>query len=114
MINIMNLLQFSNHENGEIAARIPVWLFKISFCTGTLLLVLGMLFRKCDPIILIGFFYTIIAFAVNAIAFVVLIILSFVFRTHSYKIRFNTALLLVNIPIAVLYVSIISGIAIFN
>lgn len=110
----MNLFQFSSPENGEIAAKIPIWLFKISFCTGTLLLVLGMLFRKCDPIFLIGFFYTIIAFAVNAIAFVILMILSFVFTSHSYKIRFNTALLLVNIPVAVLYVSIISGIPIFN
>ena len=110
----MNLLQITKPENGEIAARIPIWFFKISFCTGTLLLVLGMLFRKCDPIFLIGFFYTIIAFAINAIAFVILMILSFVFTTHGYEIRFNTMLLLVNIPIAILYVSILSGIPIFN
>lgn len=99
----MNLLQITKPENGEIAAKIPIWLFKTSFGVGTLLCVLGLAFPNCELLIIGGFFYTIIAFIINAIVFFALMISCFVFIGHGNEIMLNTLLLLVNIPITILY-----------
>lgn len=103
----MNILQITKEENGEIAARIPICLFNISLGIGTVFLFLGLAFPDCESIIISGFIYLIISFVINAIAFVSLMVLSFVFTTHSNAIRANTLLLLINIPIAILYIYLV-------
>lgn len=111
----MNLLQIARDEYGELVSRIPIWLFNITFGIGTLLLILGLSFHDYEPILMTGFFYILIAFVINAVVFVLLMTLSFVFTSHSNAIRANTLLLLLNIPVAILYFFIIiSGINLFK
>lgn len=109
----MNISQLKEKEHGEIAARVPVWLFFISLGIGTVLLIGGVLFPGIDLLFMIGFFYTLTAVTINAIAFVALMFLSFVYTCHANQIRINTMLLLVNIPIAILYIYILFS-GIFN
>jgi len=104
---MMNLLQIARDEYGEFVSRIPIWLFNITFGIGTLILVLALVSSGCDAILIIGSFYTLIALIINAVAFVLLMILSFAFTSHSNVIRLNTLLLLINIPVAILYIFII-------
>lgn len=109
----MDISQLKEKEYGELAARIPVWLFFISLGIGTILLIGGILFPRMDMLFIVGFFYTLTAVTINAIAFVALMYLSFVYTGHTNQIRINTMLLLLNIPIAILYMFILFS-GIFN
>ena len=63
----MNISQLKEKEHGELAARVPVWLFFISLGIGTILLIGGILFPGMDFIFMIGFFYTLTAVTIKAI-----------------------------------------------
>ncbi|PZR11270.1 MAG: hypothetical protein DI539_20750 [Flavobacterium psychrophilum] len=89
--------------------RLPVWLFGISFTLGTLLLLLNLFgdsdFREISFVL--GFLYTATAIFINASIFTALIICSYIFKEDQNIIAQQAAILLINIPIAILYAYIV-------
>jgi hypothetical protein len=85
--------------------KLPIWLFSISFVTGTVILLLnlfgdGELRELTFPI---GLLYVLTAVFTNASVFAALVICSFIFKEYQNKILQQACILLVNIPVAILY-----------
>jgi hypothetical protein len=77
-----------------------------SFIIGTLLLVLQLTFPRID-LILTGIIYIGIAFVLNAIVLVNLVLLWFTQKNHQEYYTIKILILLANIPIALVYFKII-------
>ena len=88
--------------------NIPIWIFLISFSGGTFLFLLYLAGNN-DSIFMAGVFYLAAAFIINAIAFVAMVISIFFYYDYWQIILLRAALLLVNIPIALLYLFILLG-----
>jgi hypothetical protein len=84
----------------------PVWTFGISFTLGTILLLLHMIGQD-EGLLVIGLLYVVAAFVVNLIVLLVLVALSFIHRAYQNVILQNAALILLNIPIAIVYIIIV-------
>jgi len=85
----------------------PVQLFKISFIIGTLLLFLFMGFKEMG-IALVGFYYLLLAIAINLLALAVFVVFSFIELKYQKLILLRASIMLINIPIAYLYYYIFS------
>ncbi len=85
----------------------PIQSFKICFIIGTLLLAFFALTENIS-IAIIGFIFLVIAVVCNLILFCIQIINSFVYRKYQKQILLHTAVMLINIPIAVLYFYIVN------
>ncbi|OIQ20154.1 MAG: hypothetical protein BM557_05655 [Flavobacterium sp. MedPE-SWcel] len=99
-----------NHDSlheVEILKQLPVWFFSISFITGTILLLLHLIIPKNFGYIEFGIVYTFIAFAINSLLLIGLIITSFYYKKHQKTILIRGTLLLLNIPIALIYLFIV-------
>ena len=82
-------------------------LMLLSLTLGTILMLLHLLFPKNELIIIIGYFYVLIALFVNLFAAAILVIKLF-FNSHEYQIYIIRILILFsNVPIAALYLFII-------
>jgi hypothetical protein len=77
-----------------------------SFLIGTLLLFLQLAFPRID-LILTGIIYLGIAFIINSILVINLIILWFTQKNHQEYYTIKILILLANIPIALVYLQII-------
>lgn len=74
----------------------------LSFLIGSILLILYIYF-KSQQLITIGIYYIIIAFWINIILLVVLIIASIINSFHRKNLLKTCGIVLLNIPIAILY-----------
>lgn len=86
--------------------KLPVWLFSISFGIGTLILLFHF-FGNRDISYAIGFLFIMIAVFTNAAVFAALVICSFIFKEYQGRILQQACILLINIPVAVLYVYLV-------
>lgn len=77
-----------------------------AFLIGTLLLILHLLFRS-GIVIEIGLIYVSLAFIMNLIMLINLIILCFTQKNHQEYFTIKILILLANIPIAFVYLKII-------
>ena len=77
--------------------------FTLSFSIGTILFLIERTTYSSHNLLLIGLFYTITAFCVNAFIFVGLIIMSIIKKDSS--IFFNACIMLINIPITLIYIN---------
>ena len=92
--------------------QLPMVVALVSFVLGTVLFILYWIMpynqitigQESFSLPVAGLFYTVIAFVLNALLFLALIICSFVYRQYQITILKYTAILLVNIPIAILYI----------
>jgi hypothetical protein len=85
----------------------PIWIFGISFAIGTALMLLYLLDKTFDSILLFCFVYVLLAFLANMIAFGILVGLSFVHRQYQKQILQHTAILFLNIPVAIGYIYLV-------
>jgi len=79
-----------------------------SFLIGTLLLILQLLFPN-GILLAIGLIYVSLAFMMNLIILINLIILCFTQKNHQEYFTIKILILLANIPIAFVYLKIIIG-----
>ncbi|RZJ65068.1 MAG: hypothetical protein EOO45_17090 [Flavobacterium sp.] len=87
--------------------RAPAWIAGMSFGIGTLLFVLQIMDLGFSDLMLIGFVFVIIALIINLTALGVLLLLAYIYSDYREKILIHTSLLLINIPIAILYLFIL-------
>jgi hypothetical protein len=89
-------------NNILIAQRAFIW----SLGIGTALMFV-FLISEWDMLLIIGFLYVVIAILFNLIVFLNNIIFLTIHRERRLTLLLNTLLLLLNIPIAILYLSIL-------
>lgn len=87
----------------------PIVLTIISFTIGTVFLGLHLVDTTSLSIVIIGFYYVLLAIVVNLLFLLALIVLSFIYRKHQKEILMRTAWILINIPIVIIYMFIIFG-----
>ncbi|WP_188621216.1 hypothetical protein [Flavobacterium suaedae] len=87
--------------------QIPVWTAAISFIIGTFLFGLYKVDNHNEKILIIGFYYVSFAFFINLVVFLIMVILSFIFRNHQTEILKYASIQLTNIPIVILYLFLI-------
>ena len=98
----MKQLQIKDVQ-GYFPAQLAFW----SFLIGSLFLLLAFLFPKEEDILISGLIYVLLAFFLNGICFVVLL-LQVVFNwKEREEIAFQMLILLANIPIAALYLFVL-------
>jgi len=86
--------------------QLPGWIAGLSFGIGTLILLLHLSIKD-EMIIGIGMLYLVFAFFLNASVFGSLIICSFLFKEYQKQILLQAAILLINIPVAILYLYVV-------
>ncbi|WP_341698184.1 hypothetical protein [Flavobacterium arundinis] len=88
-------------------AEIAVWIFCISFGIGTLLLLTYIIDGYGNDYMFAGFLYVVAATFVNTIALCVLLIHAYIYYEYRRSLLKWAALLLANVPIAILYMYIV-------
>ncbi|MGX7666081.1 hypothetical protein [Flavobacterium pedocola] len=73
------------------------------FVIGTLLFLSGMLFKHLDTLFLIGYFYVIIAFIINALLVAVLLLTLIINQKDWLFYLKRILVLLANVPAVILY-----------
>lgn len=104
-------MQYTNPTQRKVEGliQLPLATAVISFTIGTVLFLLYMLNKKAitigdeDSLLIIGFFYVVIAFVINTFILIAMLVFSFMFRPWQMLILQKTALMLINIPVAVIY-----------
>jgi len=87
--------------------RAPLIVAGASFTIGTALLLYFLSDPHFEPIMPIGFCFVVLAFFVNSVVFTSLIICGFILKEYQKEIFTRAGLLLVNIPIAAVYIYIV-------
>lgn len=80
----------------------PLQIFKISLICGTFLFILFSAFHYMF-IAIIGYYYLLLAAAINVFALALLIAFSFIERKYQKQLLIKTSVMLINIPIAILF-----------
>lgn len=86
--------------------KIPFWTASISFLFGTIIMLLYLI-NEDDKLVVLGFLYVAVASVINLAILLAMVALSFIHREHQKAILENTATILINIPIAIIYFFII-------
>lgn len=81
--------------------------FLTSFCIGSMLLILFALTKDFEPFAIMGIYYLYIAFAVNLILFIGVVISALYFWDNRLELFGHAMLLTLNIPIAIGYFFIV-------
>lgn len=97
----MNAVQ--KHINSLL--QVPVITALISFIIGTIFF--GLFIAGNEEMLIYGFFYVVIAAIINFVILLLLIAVSFANKKYQTIILLRTSLMLVNIPVAVLYLYLI-------
>lgn len=79
----------------------------VSFLFGTLFLILHLLFPKAVQIIIMGYIYVLLAILINFCTLLFLIYQFAAYRFYRETIAIKILILLINIPIALLYLNIV-------
>ena len=77
-----------------------------SFVLGTILLALH-LYLKQPKLLIIGFYFTLIAIFINSIVLLIILILAIINIRYRYELLKTSGILLLNIPIVVFYIYIV-------
>ena len=85
-----------------LLARYSFW---VSFVIGTILLLLEKTTELRYDLMSIGLLYVILAFLLNSVIFMTLVIVAIIKKESS--IFFNACLMLLNIPITFIYITLI-------
>lgn len=107
---------YQQHKRIQFILRLPLVTAAISFIIGTIIFSLYYLEKDkpftvinkeivstAEDLLYIGIAYVVLAFLVNMLVFAGLLICAFVYKKYQIPILRNTAVLLVNIPVVVLY-----------
>lgn len=78
-----------------------------SFAFGTLFLILHLIFPKNENILFYGFMYTVFAVCSNQLFLFMLLLQLFINWKKRESIVYQMLILLINIPIAILYIFIV-------
>lgn len=78
----------------------------ISFIIGTLLLSVFMYFES-DFLLILGFYYTLIAAIYNTILFVIIITAALINETFRKELMITSGLVILNLPVAIGYIYIV-------
>jgi hypothetical protein len=89
--------------------KLPVQSFLVFFGTGTSLLLLFIL-TEFLWILLFGYIFVAVAVVCNLILFCIQVLNSFIFKKYQAKILLHTAVILINVPVALLYFYIVTQI----
>lgn len=84
----------------------PIWVMGVSFAIGTLLLVLYITGDNYG-IVMWGFLYVVMAFGINSSVLIAYILLGYALAEYRQQLMERAALLLINIPVAILYYYIV-------
>lgn len=84
----------------------PVWVLGISFTIGTLLLAFYLVGDNYG-IVMWGFLYVVMAFGINLSVLIAYALLGYALAEYRQQLMERAALLLVNIPVAILYYYIV-------
>jgi len=79
----------------------------ISFIIGTLILVLSLFNKQYENLIMIGFYYTIIAFTINSFIFLILLSKLIIGSENNTDLLKALGIILLNLPIAFGYFFIV-------
>lgn len=88
--------------------QIPLWTFSISFGLGTYILLLFLTDKDNSDTIIMGFFYVFAATVINFGLLLFSIVSAIVHKEYRKQILKRTAVMLINIPIAILYFYIVT------
>lgn len=94
-------------ENKIVNLPFPIQIALLSFLIGTLLFISYFLFPKWENIIFVGILYVLAALFINIIILVNLIIDFITAPSQRKNIAFQMVVVLLNVPIAITYFSII-------
>lgn len=99
------------NQNGQPGfLDLSQFIFKASFICGTAIFLAHIIFPNLEILFIIGLIHVIIAFVINAIVFIALVIAALMNKQYWQTIILNAILLLVNIPVVMLYMyAVISG-----
>ena len=86
----------------KYAIRWPLRIFLLSFTLGSMLFA-GYQLLKSETLLVIGFFYVMAAVAFNLLTLIVFLVMCLQYNQFSVLILKKTAILLLNIPIAIIY-----------
>lgn len=93
--------------------KTPLWTFIISFGLGTFIL---LLFLVCmvnkdnpDKVIITGIIYVFAATVINLALLLFLIVCAIIHKEYRKQLLERTAVMLLNIPIVILYLFIVTG-----
>lgn len=89
--------------------QVPKWSFLISLVVGSILLVLFLLTKE-PGLIVIGIYYLLLAIIANLIVLVRMVHFALRYKTYMSFILRHTAILLLNLPIALAYYLIVMGV----
>lgn len=108
---------YQQHRRIQFILRLPLVTAALSFIIGTVILTLYYIEKDspktivneevvstAEEIIYIGLAYVILAFLINMLVLVAMLVCALVYRKYKIPILRNTAVLLVNIPVVVLYI----------
>lgn len=97
-----------DHYHKDIQEHIlwPVKLFLMSFIAGTALLLVFRL-THFDMLLMAGFWYVVIAFFINSLAFICLLFAAALNYRHAMPLLLRALILLINIPIAFVYFNLV-------
>ena len=90
--------------------KMPLWTFIISFSIGTILLLLFLIDKNNSNVLITGFLYVLLAIPINFALLLFLIVCAIVHKECRKQILERTAVMLLNVPIAILYFFIVTGI----
>lgn len=79
----------------------------LSFTVGTILVILFAMNGTYGPIVMAGIYYIYIAFIINLILFIFVLLSAFYFWQFRWDLFKHCGLLLLNIPIAIIYFLIV-------
>ena len=94
-------------ETVKLIKIIPQIIAILSFAIGTALLLLYLIGNNKSYYSEIGAYYILIAILINSLLFLGIIITSYFYKEYQLEIIKKSFLLLINIPIAILYLIII-------
>lgn len=78
-----------------------------SFCIGTILLLLHLIFHHEDNIMFFGFFYVLFAFLINSIVFLNLVFKFLIRSENREDLVIKMLIMLANIPITIFYIYLV-------
>ena len=93
----------------DLLLAIPKWLFNITLGVNTVLFLLGLIAIGDESLPTTDFYLMTATVVINILVFLCLIVFSFVYSNYRKSLMMSSLILLLNIPIATLYLIIISA-----
>ncbi|MFL9845152.1 hypothetical protein [Flavobacterium rhizosphaerae] len=114
IINFFSPYDYGRHNPNQVPNSLkdlliwPFYIFRLCFIAGTTLMLLYIV-TKLQVLVLIGFFYTVAAVVLNLLLVLCYGIYAFTQPYYRLLILQKATILLLNIPIAILYMVLLFG-----